>query len=234
MVESCSSSGAALTGRRVRECTVCWATKDQAHTPLRLVGVQFIEPSTRIASPCLLVLVRTTLNTDRQPRDQLVGEKRMRVFDAARLPTSYIHRILGPITLSCPTHQSSSCSFAKKRRHRHRHFGDLTTLRLILVPETRGLVSLGLEWERRQKWLTGASDMGGRQCEMGIGQLDNWTELVANPPGFWAPTADKKSLYSLSQSQHKRLADLSIHSFGLRSALDRRLLVLTLLPVCHE
>ncbi|KAL7958956.1 hypothetical protein V8C34DRAFT_131110 [Trichoderma compactum] len=75
--------------------------------------------------------------------------------------------------------------------------------------------------------------MGGRQCEMGIGQLDS--APVANRPGFWAPTTDKKSLRVRSQTVcHGRStspADLSIHGFGLQSVLDRRMLVFTLLPV---
>ncbi|EHK26627.1 uncharacterized protein TRIVIDRAFT_197996 [Trichoderma virens Gv29-8] len=100
---------------------------------------------------------------------------------------------------------------------------------LDLGGRNKGLGLFGLGVGRRQKWLTGASDMGGRQCEMGIGQLHR--APVANRPGFWAPTTGKKSLYRLSQPQHKRLADLSIHNFGLQSALVRRMLGLTLLPV---
>lgn len=84
---------------------------------------------------------------------------------------------------------------------------------------------------RRQKWLTGALDMGGRQCEMGIGQLDS--APVANRSGLWAPTTDKKSTHSqtVCHSRSTSPADLSIHGFGLQSVVDRRMLVLTLLPV---
>lgn len=83
------------------------------------VQVQFTEPSAGVASPSILDAVLEQQWT--QPLDQLPGRKRMRVIDATRRPT-YI-TILGPIMLSRQTRQSSSCSFATKRSHRHRHLG---------------------------------------------------------------------------------------------------------------
>ncbi|KAK4063225.1 uncharacterized protein Triagg1_9610 [Trichoderma aggressivum f. europaeum] len=170
-------------------------------------GVQFAEPPARIAPPRLLDAVleqqETWTQADNRSTNSLEGK--------GCHPTYQLH----------PT-----CSFAKKRRLQHRHFGDLTTTSLDLGGRNKGL-GVG----RRQKWLTGADDMGGRQCEMGIGQLDS--APGANRSGFWAPTTDKKSLRSqaVCHSRSTSPADLSIHSFGLQSVLDRRMLVFTLLPV---
>lgn len=121
--------GAALTGRRVRKCTVCRASKGRAHRlfvcvfsfsfslPLFSllflrsyygvadenkwcsVQVQFTEPMGKnCSSTSSRRRVRTTTDTDNQLRGQLPGRKRMRVSDAAGLPTDVT--LLGPTTLS--------------------------------------------------------------------------------------------------------------------------------------
>ncbi|PKK43682.1 hypothetical protein CI102_11092 [Trichoderma harzianum] len=176
MAEPWSSSGAALTGRRVRECTVCQASN--------------LQGSGSYASSC-------------------------------HTPRPYYTK------LSSPTYQLHPTVFLRKEKEASTSpfwGSDYTSLDL-------GGRNKGLRVGRRQKWLTGAHDMGGRQCEMGIGQLDS--APVANRPGFWAPTTDKKSTRSqtVCHSRSTSPADLSIHSFGLQSVLDRRMLVLTLLPV---
>ncbi|KAL7914534.1 hypothetical protein GGI35DRAFT_488683 [Trichoderma velutinum] len=152
----------------------------------------------------------------------------MRVSTAAGLPTDVT--ILGPIALSFPTCQLHPVPSRRKETSTSPFWGSDNTS-LDLGGRNKGLGLFGLGVGRRQKWLTGVCDMGGRQCEMGIGQLDS--APVANPPGFWAPTTDKKSLYSqtVCHSRSTSPADLSIHSFSLQSVLDRRLLVFTLLPV---